>query len=159
MRGAQIAIEAADGNVFALAGHNGELHATGSAERDGHVLLVAETGRVRGDGATIVADKGTGPQSEVTVTADRMSMRHSTVRADFFNHYHSGVDHRPRAGANVFAQSVFRYIDERRYGVPAGAHGRHRRGGRSALDRRSAALLPRPAFGNDISGRNPRQRR
>ncbi|MFM0052513.1 two-partner secretion domain-containing protein [Caballeronia grimmiae] len=85
MRGAQIAIEAADGNVFALAGRNRELHATGTAERDGHVWLVAEKGRVHVDGATIIADKGTGPQSEVDVTADRVSMGDATVRAGSLN--------------------------------------------------------------------------
>ncbi|WP_250456298.1 filamentous hemagglutinin N-terminal domain-containing protein [Caballeronia sp. ATUFL_M2_KS44] len=82
MRGAQIAIEAVDGNVFALAGRNRELRATGTVERDGHVWLVAQNGRVHADGATIIADKGAGPQSEVTVTADRLSMGDATVRAD-----------------------------------------------------------------------------
>ncbi|MFM0140227.1 two-partner secretion domain-containing protein [Caballeronia grimmiae] len=85
IRAAQIAIEAADGNVFALAGRNRELHATGTAERDGHVWLVAATGQVHADGATVIADKGAGPKSEVNVTADRMSMRDATVRADSLN--------------------------------------------------------------------------
>ena len=44
IRAAQIALEAADGNVFALAGNQGELRATGTATRDGHVWLVAERG-------------------------------------------------------------------------------------------------------------------
>ncbi|SAL59966.1 filamentous hemagglutinin-like protein [Caballeronia humi] len=41
---AQIALNAADGNVFALAGNQGELRATGTATRDGHVWLVADRG-------------------------------------------------------------------------------------------------------------------
>jgi filamentous hemagglutinin family protein len=43
---AQISLQAADGNVFALAGKHGELRATGSATRDGHVWLVADKGTV-----------------------------------------------------------------------------------------------------------------
>jgi filamentous hemagglutinin family protein len=41
---AQIALQAADGNVFALAGKNTALRATGTATRDGHVWLVASKG-------------------------------------------------------------------------------------------------------------------
>jgi filamentous hemagglutinin family protein len=41
---AQIALQAADGNVFALAAHNTALRATGTATRDGHVWLVAPKG-------------------------------------------------------------------------------------------------------------------
>ncbi|WP_050455270.1 two-partner secretion domain-containing protein [Candidatus Burkholderia verschuerenii] len=41
---AQIALQAADGNVFALAGHDNALRATGTATRDGHVWLVAPKG-------------------------------------------------------------------------------------------------------------------
>ncbi|SAL83704.1 filamentous hemagglutinin-like protein [Caballeronia terrestris] len=85
MRGAQIAIEAADGNVFALAGRNTALHATGTAYRDGHVWLIAESGRVHANGATIIADKGAGPPSEVTIKADRLSMGDATVHADSLN--------------------------------------------------------------------------
>ncbi|MDR5755034.1 MULTISPECIES: filamentous hemagglutinin N-terminal domain-containing protein [unclassified Caballeronia] len=82
IRAAQIAIEAADGNVFALAGHNRELHATGTAKRDGHVWLVAETGRVQANGATINAQKGAGPPSEIIIRADHLSMGDATVHAD-----------------------------------------------------------------------------
>ncbi|MDR5884085.1 filamentous hemagglutinin N-terminal domain-containing protein [Caballeronia sp. LZ032] len=41
---AQIALQAADGNVYALAGKNAALRATGTATRDGHVWLVAPKG-------------------------------------------------------------------------------------------------------------------
>ncbi|PTB20603.1 filamentous hemagglutinin [Trinickia symbiotica] len=43
---AQISLQAADGNVFALAGNHDVLRATGTATRDGHVWLVADTGTV-----------------------------------------------------------------------------------------------------------------
>lgn len=43
---AQISLQAADGNVFALAGNHAALRATGTATRDGHVWLVADTGQV-----------------------------------------------------------------------------------------------------------------
>ena len=47
---AQISLQAADGNVFALAGNHAALRATGTATRDGHVWLVADTGNVMLDG-------------------------------------------------------------------------------------------------------------
>lgn len=48
---AQINVEAADGNIYALAGNHAVLRATGTATRDGHVWLVADTGNVTIDGA------------------------------------------------------------------------------------------------------------
>jgi filamentous hemagglutinin family protein len=41
---AQIALQSADGNVFALAGNNSAMRATGTSVRDGHVWLVANSG-------------------------------------------------------------------------------------------------------------------
>ena len=41
---AQIALQAADGNVYALAGITNALRATGTATRDGHVWLIANDG-------------------------------------------------------------------------------------------------------------------
>jgi filamentous hemagglutinin family protein len=43
---AQISLQAADGNVFALSGNHAVLRATGTTTRDGHVWLVADTGNV-----------------------------------------------------------------------------------------------------------------
>jgi filamentous hemagglutinin family protein len=43
---AQASLQAADGNIFALSGNHDAIRATGTATRDGHVWLVAETGRV-----------------------------------------------------------------------------------------------------------------
>jgi filamentous hemagglutinin family protein len=47
---AQINLQAADGNVYALAGNHSILRAAGTATREGHVWLVADTGRVWMDG-------------------------------------------------------------------------------------------------------------
>jgi filamentous hemagglutinin family protein len=46
IRAAQISLQAADGNIFALAGNHEALRATGTATRDGHVWLVADKGTV-----------------------------------------------------------------------------------------------------------------
>ncbi|WP_242538448.1 two-partner secretion domain-containing protein [Trinickia acidisoli] len=43
---AQVSLQAADGNIFALSGNHTAIRATGTATRDGHVWLVADTGRV-----------------------------------------------------------------------------------------------------------------
>jgi filamentous hemagglutinin family protein len=50
---AQINLQAADGNIFALAGHSSALRATGTATRDGHVWLVANPG-----GGSVTANAG-----------------------------------------------------------------------------------------------------
>ncbi|OJB18333.1 filamentous hemagglutinin [Burkholderia ubonensis] len=44
---AQISLQAADGNVYALAGNHEVLRATGTATRDGHIWLVADSGTVK----------------------------------------------------------------------------------------------------------------
>jgi filamentous hemagglutinin family protein len=43
---AQASLQAADGNVYALSANHDAIRATGTATRDGHVWLVAETGTV-----------------------------------------------------------------------------------------------------------------
>ncbi|WP_242538577.1 beta strand repeat-containing protein [Trinickia acidisoli] len=43
---AQVSLQAADGNIFALAGNDAAIRATGTATRDGHVWLVADTGGI-----------------------------------------------------------------------------------------------------------------
>jgi filamentous hemagglutinin family protein len=50
---AQISLQAADGNIFALAGNHAVLRAIGTSKRDGHVWLVADTGTAV-DGTGIV---------------------------------------------------------------------------------------------------------
>jgi filamentous hemagglutinin family protein len=46
IKAAQISLQAADGNIFALSGNHEVLRATGTATRNGHVWLVADTGTV-----------------------------------------------------------------------------------------------------------------
>lgn len=57
---AQINLEAADGNIFALAGNHAVLRATGTATREGHVWLVADTGNVMIDGTIQARDANGG---------------------------------------------------------------------------------------------------
>ena len=56
IKAAQISLQAADGNVFALAGRHSELRATGTAVRDGRVWLVADGGTVHAHGAVVAAN-------------------------------------------------------------------------------------------------------
>ncbi|PMS33870.1 two-partner secretion domain-containing protein [Trinickia symbiotica] len=49
---AQVSLQAADGNVFALTGNHEAIRATGTATRDGHIWLVAESGSVKLSGPT-----------------------------------------------------------------------------------------------------------
>lgn len=53
---AQVSLQAADGNIFALAGDHTTIRATGTATRDGHVWLVADTGAVRLGGTVEAVD-------------------------------------------------------------------------------------------------------
>lgn len=69
---AQISLQAADGNIFALAGTHSVLRATGTTTRDGHVWLVADTGRVWLDG-TVQASNANG--SGGTVDTDAKTLR------------------------------------------------------------------------------------
>ncbi|MGN6314707.1 two-partner secretion domain-containing protein [Trinickia sp.] len=79
---AQVSLQAADGNVYALSGNHDAIRATGTATRDGHVWLVADTGTVElpqsiaatnvdGSGGTVdtVAGKLTFCNCTPTVTA------------------------------------------------------------------------------------------
>lgn len=50
IKAAQINLEAADGNIYALAGRHSGLRATGTGMRDGRIWLVADTGGVWLDG-------------------------------------------------------------------------------------------------------------
>lgn len=82
---AQINLQAADGNIYALAGAHSVLRATGTALRDGHVWLVADTGRVWMDGAidTVNADGSGG-----TVDTNGATLRIAggpSVKADQWN--------------------------------------------------------------------------
>ncbi len=69
---AQINLQAADGNIFALAGHNAAPRATGTATRDGHVWLVAEEGTVNMSGL-FGAMNADGSGGTVDTVAHRMA--------------------------------------------------------------------------------------
>jgi hypothetical protein len=53
---AQISLQAADGNVYALGGKHTVIRATGTATRGGHVWLVAENGQVDQSGKTAASN-------------------------------------------------------------------------------------------------------
>jgi filamentous hemagglutinin family protein len=84
IRAAQISLQAADGNVFALAGKNGELRATGTATRDGHVWLVAEKGKVSAHGR-IGASNADGSGGTVDTNARMLSLDYVAVDAGQWN--------------------------------------------------------------------------
>ena len=69
---AQISLQAADGNVFALAGGGTRIRATGTAKRDGHVWLVADRGRVEQSGV-ITASNANGKGGTVDTDAAQLA--------------------------------------------------------------------------------------
>jgi filamentous hemagglutinin family protein len=69
---AQISLQAADGNVYALAGGGARIRATGTANRDGHVWLVADSGRVEQSG-TITASNADGSGGTVDTDAAQLA--------------------------------------------------------------------------------------
>ncbi|WP_144110288.1 filamentous hemagglutinin N-terminal domain-containing protein [Paraburkholderia sp. BCC1886] len=69
---AQINLEAADGNIYALAGGGSRLRANGTADRDGHVWLVADTGLVQQRGE-IDARNADGSGGTVDTQAARLA--------------------------------------------------------------------------------------
>ncbi|NVH71482.1 filamentous hemagglutinin N-terminal domain-containing protein [Paraburkholderia sp. JPY432] len=69
---AQVSLQAADGNVYALAGGGVHIRATGTASRDGHVWLVADGGRVEQDG-TIGASNADGSGGTVDSQAAQLT--------------------------------------------------------------------------------------
>ena len=82
---AQINLQAADGNIFALAGNHAVLRATGTAQRDGHVWLVADTGRVWLDG-TVEAHNADGGGGTVDTNAAKLRIAGGpTVKANQWN--------------------------------------------------------------------------
>ncbi|WP_429454434.1 filamentous hemagglutinin N-terminal domain-containing protein [Paraburkholderia sp. 40] len=85
IKAAQASLQAADGNVYALAGGGTRIRATGTASRDGHVWLVADSGRVtqRGPIAAVNAD---GSGGTVDTQAEGLSFgRGAEVRAGQWN--------------------------------------------------------------------------
>ena len=81
---AQIALQAADGNVYALAGHTDALRATGTATREGHVWLVANNGTAHVHGridATNVDRSG----GIVDTTGTALHIDEANIRAASWN--------------------------------------------------------------------------
>jgi filamentous hemagglutinin family protein len=72
IKAAQINLEAADGNVFALAGGGSRIRATGTANRDGHVWLVADSGRVEQSGV-VTATNADGSGGTVDTDAAQLA--------------------------------------------------------------------------------------
>jgi filamentous hemagglutinin family protein len=70
---AQISLQAADGNVYALAGGGARIRATGTASRDGHAWLVADSGTVEQHGA-ITAKNADGSGGTVDTQAAQLAL-------------------------------------------------------------------------------------
>lgn len=93
VQAAQIALQAADGNIFALAGRSGALRATGTATRDGHVWLVADTypdfivntGNIDARGARISASNADGSGGAVDMSGADVKVGGADVRAKAWN--------------------------------------------------------------------------
>jgi filamentous hemagglutinin family protein len=86
---AQINLQAADGNVYALAGTHAVLRATGTASRHGHVWLVANTGQVELDGS-VTAINANGSGGTVDTNAAHVAIgtdpsNATTVKANQWN--------------------------------------------------------------------------
>ena len=74
---AQVSLQAADGNVYALSGNHDAIRATGTATRDGHVWLVAGTGGVTLP-RSIVATNANGSGGTVDTVAGKLAFCHCT---------------------------------------------------------------------------------
>jgi filamentous hemagglutinin family protein len=82
---AQVSLQAADGNVYALAGSGTRIRATGTASRDGHVWLVADSGRVEQLGK-IASSNADGSGGTVDTEAAQLTFgRHAVVDAGQWN--------------------------------------------------------------------------
>ncbi|WP_116137219.1 filamentous hemagglutinin N-terminal domain-containing protein [Trinickia diaoshuihuensis] len=83
---AQASLQAADGNIFALSGNHEAIRATGTAMRDGHVWLVADSGTVSsiGNVAAKNAD-GTGGTVDTAARTIRFALPGTQVSAGQWN--------------------------------------------------------------------------
>ncbi|MBB5445111.1 MULTISPECIES: filamentous hemagglutinin N-terminal domain-containing protein [unclassified Paraburkholderia] len=82
---AQINLEAADGNIYALAGGGSRIRATGTATRDGHIWLVADSGHVTQHG-TVAATNQDGSGGTVDTLANTLTLAHGAgVQAGLWN--------------------------------------------------------------------------
>lgn len=84
IRAAQISLQAADGNIYALGGKNSALRATGTVTRDGRAWLVASSGAVHAQG-DVVATNADGSGGTVDTSAKTLDLRSATVKAGQWN--------------------------------------------------------------------------
>ncbi|MFM0722702.1 filamentous hemagglutinin N-terminal domain-containing protein [Paraburkholderia strydomiana] len=85
IKAAQVSLQAADGNIYALAGGGTRIRATGTASRDGHVWLVADGGRVEQFGR-ITASNADGNGGTVDTQAAHLAFgRGAAVHAGQWN--------------------------------------------------------------------------
>ncbi|NKJ49637.1 filamentous hemagglutinin [Burkholderia sp. SG-MS1] len=116
VQAALINLQAADGNIFALAGRSAALRATGTATRDGHVWLVASTfdqagnrvtGNVDASGAQISARNADGSGGTVDMSAGSVKVGGADVRAKVWN-ITSGDFTADASTSSTFAASLSR---------------------------------------------------
>jgi filamentous hemagglutinin family protein len=81
---AQVSLQAADGNVYALAGNHSAIRATGTTTRDGHVWLIADTGHVQIHDS-IAATNADGGGGTVDSSGTTLNIGNSTVNAAQWN--------------------------------------------------------------------------
>jgi filamentous hemagglutinin family protein len=106
---AQVNLEAADGNVYALAANHDVIRATGTATRDGHVWLVAGTGGVSQSGVVRATDAdgagGTVDTTAQTVSFSNGQSGNAVVVAGQWNIFTPGFTVE-RAAAGAFSRSL-----------------------------------------------------
>ena len=107
VQAAVINLQAADGNIFALAGRSAALRATGTATRDGHVWLVADTGSVDARGAQISARNADGTPSGVDVIGRNVGVGGADISAGSLN-ITTGEFTADAATASTFTSSLNR---------------------------------------------------
>ncbi|MBW9102701.1 filamentous hemagglutinin N-terminal domain-containing protein [Paraburkholderia phenoliruptrix] len=82
---AQVSLQAADGNVYALAGSGTRIRVTGTASRDGRVWLVADNGRVDQLGKIAASNADSSGGTVDTQAAELAFGKHAAVHAGQWN--------------------------------------------------------------------------
>jgi filamentous hemagglutinin family protein len=103
---AQVNLQAADGNVFALSGNHEAIRATGTATRDGHVWLVADRGLVK-LGGNVDAKNADGSGGAVDTNGANFAVCdcQPTVLAGLWNITAPSIEI-DRAAAGTFSRSL-----------------------------------------------------
>lgn len=103
---AQANLQAADGNIFAFSGNHRAIRATGTASRDGHIWLVADTGTVSLAGTLEAKNAdGSGGIVDTAARALRFDPLGLTVRAGAWNVSTPGFS-LDRNAASAFSASL-----------------------------------------------------